>query len=216
MEIPSVAVFCFYLMSDFFHLSSLMNFDTPIRLEQERVRLRPMVPADFEDLLAIACDPEIWRFTPSRVYSAEDLNQYMEAAFVAKSRGQRYPFTIVEKTTGRVAGSTSLANYSAKDQRIEIGYTWLGREFQGTGLNRICKSLLLTYACEDLQCLRVELKTDVLNQQSRRAMQKLGCKEEGILRSHTAMHDGRRRDTIFYSILREEWPAIRAHLTSLA
>ncbi|MEO1448372.1 MAG: GNAT family protein [Bacteroidota bacterium] len=185
---------------------------TALLLENERVRLQPLQPGDFTSLLSIATDPAIWQFTPSLVYDASSLSRWMNRAFEARATGQREPFLIWDKEQDRAAGSTSLANYSARDQRVEIGYTWLGRAFQGTGINQMAKALLLVHAFESMKCKRVELKTDVLNQQSRRAMEKIGAREEGVLRSHTLMHDGRRRDTIFYSILETEWPEVKARL----
>lgn len=184
-------------------------FSSPLFLEHERVLLRPLALDDLPALGPIACDPAIWAFTPSRIYHPQELGTYLQAAMDARANGLRYPFAIVDKTRNVLAGSTSYANYSPKDQRIEVGYTWLGRNFQGTGLNKACKFLLFQYAFEQLGMLRVELKTDLLNQQSRKAMQKLGLVEEGVLRSHTAMHDGRRRDTIYYSLLAEEWAGVK-------
>ena len=184
-------------------------FNQIITLKKDFAELRPLHKSDHNSLLPVATDPEIWRFTPSRIHDEADLVKYLETACNMYENGQRYPFVIRDLRTGEIAGSTSFGNYSAKDQRVEIGWTWLGRKFQGTGLNKLCKSMLLQYAFEELNCLRVELKTDSMNQQSRKAMLKLGFKEEGILRSHTLMHDGRRRDTIYYSMLADEWDVIK-------
>ena len=180
-----------------------------ITLKKDFAELRPLHKSDKGALLAIATDPEIWRFTPSRIHNEAELDQYLDNAFQMFEKNLRYPFVIRDLRTGAVAGSTSFGNYSAKDQRIEIGWTWLGRNFQGSGLNKLCKFLLLQYAFEELNCLRVELKTDFLNLQSRKAMRNIGFKEEGVLRSHTAMHDGRRRDTIYYSMLVDEWEVVK-------
>lgn len=184
-------------------------FTHPLVLQNERVCLRPLEATDFDALARIAFEPAIWRFTPSRIYHEEELQHYLHTALQARSSGQRYPFAILDKHTNQLAGSTSFANYSQKDARIEIGYTWLGLSFQRTGLNKACKFLLLKHAFEKMKVQRTELKTDLLNQQSRRAMLGIGATEEGVLRSHTAMHDGRRRDTIYYSILLHEWPGIK-------
>lgn len=181
-------------------------------LENDRVRLQHLQPGDFSALLGIAADPAIWQYTPSLVKDAPSLSQWMNRALEDRTRGKREPFLIWDKVHDRAAGSTSLINHSAQDRRVEIGYTWLGREFQGTGINQMAKALLLVHAFESMGCMRVELKTDVLNLQSRRAMEKIGAIEEGVLRSHTLMHDGRRRDTIFYSILAAEWPEVKARL----
>jgi RimJ/RimL family protein N-acetyltransferase len=184
-------------------------FSEPIVLENDFVLIRPMEPEDFEGLSKIAFDYEIWRFNVSRCMNDEELRSYIEGALKLKDAGFLYQFIIIDKKTGLTAGSSSFGNISNKDKRIEIGATWLGRDFQGTGLNRICKFLMINYVFEMLEFVRVEFKTDVLNRQSRKALKKIGASEEGILRSHTLMQDGRRRDTIYYSILREEWENLK-------
>jgi RimJ/RimL family protein N-acetyltransferase len=114
---------------------------------------------------------------------------------------------VIDKRSGKLLGSTGFGNYFPRDQRIEIGWTWLGKAFQGIGINAQMKSLMLQYAFEELEMLRVEFKTDVLNLPARQALLRLGAAEEGVLRSHTLMTQGRRRDTIYYSFLKGEWPA---------
>ncbi|MDX5438685.1 MAG: GNAT family N-acetyltransferase, partial [Pontibacter sp.] len=160
----------------------------------------------------IAFEEEIWRYMPARISNTEELQAWDSTVEKGFATGTRYTFIIVDKATGQLAGSTSYGNISLPDKRLEIGWTWLSQGHRGSGLNRHCKFLLLRYAFEYLQMERVELKTDVLNQRSRRAMLKLGATEEGVLRSHTQMHDGRRRDTIYYSILQQEWQAIKQHV----
>ncbi|WP_347158489.1 GNAT family N-acetyltransferase [Pontibacter chitinilyticus] len=186
-----------------------MDFKQNIVLEDARVLLRPFNPADLEQLRAIAFDEDTWRYTVTCLTSEADLQQWAKEALAARRNASRYTFVIEDKATGQLAGSTSYGNISATDKRLEIGWTWLGKAYRGSGLNHHCKFLLLQYAFEVLHCARVELKTDVLNTRSRKAMLKLGATEEGILRSHTLMHDGRRRDTIYYSILETEWSAIQ-------
>jgi RimJ/RimL family protein N-acetyltransferase len=186
-----------------------MNFTEDIVLENNIALLRPLTSEDEEGFSKIAFDADIWKFFPTRVSNHEELNEFIKTALEDRKRNFRYPFTIIQKTSKKIAGSTSFANVSLKDKRIEIGWTWLGKKFRGTGLNKECKFLLLQYAFEHLNFERVELKTDVLNKASRRAMEKIGAKEEGILRSHMLMHDGRRRDTIYYSILASEWSKIK-------
>ncbi|MBB6611166.1 GNAT family N-acetyltransferase [Pontibacter sp. Tf4] len=194
-----------------------MNFEQDLHLQTENVLLRPLQPQDLEQLQIIATDPDIWRYMTLRVESEQDLQHWATTAFTDRTKQQRYTFVIVDKATGRLAGSTAYGNISIVDKRLEIGWTWLGKAYRGAGLNRHCKFLLLRYAFETLQFERVELKTDVLNLRSRQAMRKIGATEEGILRSHTLMQDGRRRDTIYYSILRAEWPAIQQRIfTDLA
>lgn len=187
-----------------------MDFKNEIILQDSRVLLRPYQPLDLDNLPGIVYDEEIWRFMPTRISDAQELQNWAQTVETGFASGTRYTFMIVDKATGQLAGSTSYGNISLPDKLLEIGWTWLSKAFRGSGINRHCKFLLLQHAFEVLQMERVELKTDALNQRSRRAMLKIGATEEGILRSHTQMHDGRRRDTIYYSILKHEWPAIKA------
>jgi RimJ/RimL family protein N-acetyltransferase len=186
-----------------------MNFLHQIVLENDHVLLRPFKPEDAAQLESIVYDEDIWRYMISRISNRQELDTWMQAALTDRAAGQRYTFIIVDKASGSIAGSTAFGNVSDRDKRLEIGWTWLARGFRGNGLNRQCKFLLLSYAFEVLQYERVELKADALNMRSRKAMLKIGATEEGILRSHTLMHDGRRRDTIYYSMLRSEWENIR-------
>ncbi|RDV13726.1 N-acetyltransferase [Pontibacter diazotrophicus] len=187
-----------------------MNFEQVPLLEDARVLLRPFQPSDKADLRMIALDEEIWRYMITRISNGTELEAWIHTATSGYQLGTRYTFMIEDKATGKLAGSTSYGSISVPDKRLEIGWTWLSREFRGSGLNRHCKFLLLQYAFEVLQMERVELKGDALNMRSRKAMLKIGATEEGILRSHTLMHDGRRRDTIYYSILRPEWEQIKS------
>ena len=171
--------------------------------------LRPFQAGDIAELTAIVMDEDIWRFMIIRISNQQELEAWVQAVANGYEQATRYTFMIVDKASGRLAGSTSYGNISAPDKRLEIGWTWLSREFRGSGLNRHCKFLLLRHAFGELQMERVELKGDALNTRSRKAMQKIGATEEGILRSHTLMHDGRRRDTVYYSILRTEWEQVR-------
>jgi len=186
-----------------------MIFTENIILENKNVLLRPLIQEDEKGLSEIAFDPDIWEFTVSVAMNLIELKNYINTAIEDRIRFSRYPFTIVDKNSSEIAGSTSYGNISIKDKRLEIGWTWLGKKFRGTGLNKECKFLLLQYAFEHLKFERVEFKTDVLNMASRKALKKIGAKEEGILRSHTLMHDGRRRDTIYFSILADEWKEIK-------
>ncbi len=160
-------------------------------------------------LRSIAMDEEIWRYMVTRISNEQELATWVHTVTEGYKRASRYTFLIVDKATGKLAGSTSYGNISLPDKRLEIGWTWLSREFRGSGLNRHCKFLLLQFAFEALQLERVELKGDALNTRSRKAMLKIGATEEGVLRHHTLMHDGRHRDTVYYSILRSEWNTIR-------
>ena len=171
-------------------------------LQSERIQLRPLEQEDLPALLELTQDPALW------TYFTHDLSTIagLEAWAAGHFAGDRFQFVVIDKHSGKVLGSTGFGNYFPRDQRIEIGWTWLGKAFQGTGINAQMKSLMLQHAFEELEMLRVEFKTDVLNLPARQALLRLGATEEGILRSHTLMTQGRRRDTIYYSFLRGEWP----------
>lgn len=186
-----------------------MNFTDDIILENDSVLLRSLTPEDEKGFKEIALDPDTWKYTVTSATNSNELKEYIDSALEDRKRNFRYPFTILDKTSGKIAGSTSYGNISMKDKRLEIGWTWLGKEFRGTIINKQAKFLLLQYAFEHLKFERVEFKTDLLNKAARRALEKIGAMEEGILRSHTLMNDGRRRDTIYYSILANEWEEIK-------
>lgn len=186
------------------------NFELPLMLENERTLLTPLTLADAPKLYPIALvQKDLLRYSPSEVHSQALLEKYISTALQAKAANVRYPFLIFDKQQQQYAGTTSFGNIADAHRRLEIGWTWIGKEFQRTGLNRANKFLMLQYAFETLGYERVELKTDGRNKQSRTAMEKIGAQFEGILRSHTVMSDGYRRDTYYYGILRSEWPGIK-------
>jgi RimJ/RimL family protein N-acetyltransferase len=190
-----------------------LDFEKEIVLENERVLIRPLVHDDIDRLLQVATeDKDLNRFSPIQIYSFKLLSQYIENALRDRGSGLRYPFTIFDKKFSAYAGSTSFLNISNRDQRLEIGATWIGGQFQRTGLNRNCKFLLLSYAFDRLGFERVELKTDERNVKSRAAIEAIGGQQEGILRSHTLMSDGFRRNTVYYGILSAEWPDLKRKL----
>lgn len=189
-----------------------MIFADSIVLENDRARLQPLAPADRELLWPLAQDPDIWTFMPKAGNERAHWDNYFDQALAAKEDRQRYPFLILDQVSGQPAGTTSYGNFSLYDRRVEIGWSWLGSSFRGTGLNQACKFLLLSFAFEKMDMLRVELKTDQRNARSRAAIMALGAIEEGVLRSHMRMQDGGRRDTVYYSILAEEWPNVRTVL----
>ncbi|WP_310396512.1 GNAT family protein [Hymenobacter sp.] len=186
-----------------------MDFSAHIVLENNRVRLRPLEITDFEALKTVAFDAGLWQYTLTRADDAVSLAAYLRHALEARAEGQRYPFVIVDRQTGQLAGSTSYYNASEAEQRISIGYTWMGEAFQRTGLNRACKHLLLSHAFGQLGCERVELETDARNYKSRTAMARMGATEEGTLRSHRLTQGGLRRDTVIFSIIKPEWSGLR-------
>jgi RimJ/RimL family protein N-acetyltransferase len=175
---------------------------TNLKLESDQLLLRPLQLEDFTTLLELTQDASLW------TYFTQDLSTLagLEAWAAGHFSGDRIQLVVIDKATQQVLGSTGFGNYFPRDQRIEIGWTWLGKAFQGTGINAQMKSLMLQYAFEELEMLRVEFKTDVLNLPARHALLRLGATEEGVLRSHTLMTKDRRRDTIYYSFLRGEWP----------
>ncbi|HEX6332732.1 MAG TPA: GNAT family protein [Flavisolibacter sp.] len=186
------------------------NFQNDLWLEDDRVLLRPLEREDLAGLVPAASgDALLVQYSPYSIHTPELLRNYIETALEDRDRSFRFPFAIYDKATGTFAGSTCIANVSNKDRRLEIGWTWLGRDFQKTGLNRHCKFLLLQYVFETLQFERVEFKTDERNLASRAALEKIGAVYEGALRSHTVMNDGFRRTTVYYSILREEWEQLK-------
>ena len=186
-----------------------MDFSAPIVLENNRARLRPLELTDFEALKAVAMDADLWQYTLTRADDAVSLAAYLRQAVEARQQGQRYAFAIIDRATGELAGSTSYYNVAETDQRLSIGYTWVGTKFQRSGLNRACKHLLLSHAFGALNCERVELETDARNHKSRTAMARMGATEEGLLRSHRPTQGGIRRDTVIFSIIRPEWSALR-------
>jgi RimJ/RimL family protein N-acetyltransferase len=186
-----------------------LDFTKNIVLENSRVRLRPLETTDFEDLKSAAFDPEVWQYTITRADDALSLADYLAQARHDRQAGRRYPFAIVDRATGQLAGSTSYYSIAPDDQRLSIGHTWLGRAFQRTGLNRAAKHLLLSYAFEGLHYERVELETDSRNLQSQQAMRRMGATEEGTLRHHRITQGGCRRDTVIFSIIRPEWEGLR-------
>ncbi len=180
-------------------------FEQSIILENERARLTPLKAKDAGALWPIAKDPDLLAYSPTDIHTPELLNLYITTALERVTERNSYPFLIYDKQAGQVAGSTRFGNISEYDSRLEIGWTWIGTEFQGTGLNAACKELLMTYAFVTLGYERVELRIDERNIRSRKATEKLGCKMEGVLRHHVLMTDGHRRDTVYYSMLKEEW-----------
>jgi len=178
-------------------------------LENSRARLRPLEATDFEALKEVAFDPELWRYTLSRADDTVSLAAYIAEAVQQRQEGKRYPFVIIDRETGRLAGSTSYYNLNPANQSLSIGYTWVGTDFQRSGLNRAAKHLLLSYAFEQLGYERVELETDSRNQKSQEAMRRMGATEEGTLRSHRPTQGNLRRDTVIFSIIRPEWDELR-------
>ncbi|HEX7050857.1 MAG TPA: GNAT family protein [Longimicrobiales bacterium] len=184
----------------------------PVRLDGRFIRLEPLGRTHLAALCEVGLDEELWRWTVARVRTIDEMRAYIEAAITARVAGTAYPFAIVELGSGRVVGSTRFGNIDRANRRLEIGWSWIGRPWQRTPINTEAKYLMLRFAFEELECLRVELKTDALNARSRTAIARIGAKEEGTLRSHVITASGRVRDTVYYSIIAAEWPGVRTAL----
>ena len=184
----------------------------PITLEGNIVRLEPLSMNHLDGLSAVGLDEELWHYTTTVVRSRGDMERYIEGALELQKQGMALPFAIIEKSTGRAIGSTRFANIDHSNRRAEIGWTWVGRQWQRTAVNTECKFLLLRHAFETLKCIRVEFKTDSLNQQSKKALARIGAKEEGVFRSHMIMPNGRIRHSVYFSIVDSEWPDVKKEL----
>ncbi|MET7301484.1 GNAT family protein [Embleya sp. NPDC005575] len=185
-------------------------------LENEHVLLRPIAPQDREGLRKQAMDLEIWRYFVQIIATDAEFDAFFDAALADQAAGLRVVYNVIDKRTDRSAGSMSFCAIVEPAGRLEIGWSWLGAEFRGQGINRWAKFLMLAHAFEQLGAERVEFKTDVLNLQARAGLRNIGATEEGVLRSFNPMPGGRRRDAIYYSVLRAEWPSIREQLLSRA
>ena len=183
------------------------NFPQNIILEDDFVLLRPLQESDVENLLEISInEPDTWNFSLVRANGKENLIQYIQLALKAKEYGTEFPFIVFDKKSGKYAGSTRFYDINLTFKTLQLGYTWYGKDFRGTGLNKHCKFLLLQFAFETLGVERVEFRADNNNQRSIAAMKSIGCKVEGIMRNHMpTLGSDARRDSIILSILRSEW-----------
>jgi RimJ/RimL family protein N-acetyltransferase len=186
----------------------------PVTLEGRHVRLEPLAKAHLAGLAEVGLDEELWRWIPTQVRTAEEMAAYIETALQERERGGALPFAIVDKATGRAIGSTRYGSIDRTHHRVEIGWTWVSWEWQRTAVNTEAKYLLLRHAFETLGCIRVELKTDSLNEKSRAAILRIGAQHEGIFRNHMITASGRIRHSAYYSIIDSEWPAVKARLES--
>ncbi|HKV96002.1 MAG TPA: GNAT family protein [Gammaproteobacteria bacterium] len=181
-------------------------------LEGAHVRLEPLTLGHLDGLCAVGLDSDLWRWDSIQKRSRQDMETYVQKALDEQKRGVSLPFATVFLVTGQVIGSTRYLNIDLANRRVEIGATWIAKPWQRTAVNSEAKYLMLRHAFEVLECFRVELKTDALNERSRRAILRLGAKEEGTLRRHMVTDTGRVRDTVYFSILDHEWPAVKARL----
>lgn len=181
-------------------------------LEGRYVRLEPLTLAHYDQLVQVGLDEDIWRWTLYVVRTPDDLRAFIEAELQRQATGANLVFAQIDTATGCAVGTTRLMNIDTANRRTEIGGTWLGRAWQRTPINTEAKYLLLRHAFETWGCIRVEFKTDALNEQSRRAILRLGAKEEGRLRKHMITATGRIRDSLYFSITDDEWPEVKARL----
>jgi len=187
-------------------LSNQSHSMLPISLEDERVQLRPLTMNDYDSLLPFALqESTLWDYSPWPIAGADNFRQYLEIACTGFEIGETHPFLVYDKSKKAIAGSTRFYDIQEKAQAVQVGYTWYGKSFQGTGINLHCKFLMLQYAFETWQMERVEFRADARNARSIAAMKKIGCVEEGILRSAVPSNLGGRRNTIVLSILQQEW-----------
>jgi len=184
----------------------------PVVLTGRRVRLEPLAEDHLDDLAAVGLDPAIWTWTIARPTDGEGLGRWLETALGNAAAGTEVPFATIDLASGRAIGSTRFLSIVPEHRRLEIGWTWVGRSFQRTGANREAKLLQLTHAFEDLGANRVEFKTDSRNEPSRAALLGIGTTFEGIFRNHMVMPDGRLRHSAYYSVVAEDWPAVKARL----
>ena len=184
----------------------------PVVLAGETVRLEPLSLGCHEHLTAAAIEPGVNRWVKHPLTSSDDVRAYIEEALRAQEAGTALPFATIDQKTSSVIGSTRYLNVDLSNRRVEIGSTFLAPEWQRTKANTEAKYLMLRYAFEELRCIRVEFKTDRLNEKSRRAILRLGAQEEGTLRSHMVVAGGRLRDTVYFSIIEREWPGVKRRL----
>ncbi|MCY7346354.1 MAG: GNAT family N-acetyltransferase [Pyrinomonadaceae bacterium] len=184
----------------------------PVTLEGKSVRLAPLKLENLAELYEAASDESLWRWTTNIVESREDMLRYIETALGEAAGKISVPFVTIEKSTGKIIGSTRFGNIDAKNRKTEIGWTWINPKWQRTAINTEAKLLMLTHAFETWNCVRVELKTDALNEKSRKAIRRIGAKQEGILRQHLITDAGRFRDTVYFSIIDSEWQTVKADL----
>lgn len=184
----------------------------PLTLRAPAVTLEPLAAAHHDELVAAVLDGELWKLWYTNIPSPEGMASEIERRLRLQQQAQMLPFAVRERASDRVVGMTTFMNADEANRHLEIGSTWYSRSVQRSGLNTQCKLLLLTHAFEQLHCVAVEFRTHFFNRQSRRAIERLGARLDGVLRSHQFARNGTLRDTCVYSIIQGEWPAVKAHL----
>jgi RimJ/RimL family protein N-acetyltransferase len=189
-----------------------MRFIEPVTLTGAQATIEPLAPGHEQGLQRAAADGELWRLWYTSVAPPEKMGEYIAAALDMRERHDAMPFVIREKSSGEIVGCTRYFNVDAANRRLEIGYTWYAKRVQRGPINTECKLMLLTHAFETLACIAVEFRTHWFNQASRAAIERLGAKQDGVLRNHQVLADGSKRDTVVFSIIDGEWPAVKRHL----
>jgi len=190
-----------------------MTWPPPITLRASRATLEPLAQRHHADLVEAVKDGELWRLWYTTVPEPEKMGAEIDRRLALQTKGSMLPFAVIDNTTSKAVGMTTYMNIDAAHRRLEIGSTWYRRSVQRTDLNTQCKLLLLGHAFETLACIAVEFRTHFFNHQSRRGIERLGAKLDGILRNHQLAGNGTLRDTCVYSIIAPEWPTVKAHLT---
>ena len=194
----------------------MTNWVVPLTLTGKHVRLEPMTEAHIPVLAAIGAGQEFWDFMVyGKMENEEDMRGWVRDILSRAEKGTDLPFVAIHLASGRVAGATRYLNIMPNDRGLEVGGTWYGLDFQRTPVNTECKYLLFRHAFETLGCIRVQLKTDLLNERSQKAIGRIGAVKEGVLRNHMILPDGRVRHSVFYSILDTEWPDVKKKLEEM-
>jgi len=183
----------------------------PVTLRGAHARLEPLSAEHYDGLLEAVKDGELWKLWYTFIPRAEDIQKEIDRRLGLQKAGSMLPFTVFD-ADGKIAGMTTYMNVDTPNRRVEIGSTWYAQRVQRTALNTQCKLLLLQHAFEKLDCIAVEFRTHFFNHQSRRGIERLGAKQDGILRNHQIAPNGTLRDTVVYSIIASEWPTVKAHL----
>jgi RimJ/RimL family protein N-acetyltransferase len=189
-----------------------MPWLNPVSLHGLHARLEPLSPNHRDGLTEAVKDGELWKLWYTSIPKPEDMAKEIDRRLGLQASGAMLPWTVFD-TDGRIAGMTTYMNVDTANRRVEIGSTWYAKRVQRSGLNTECKLLLLAHAFEMLDCIAVEFRTHFFNHQSRRGIERLGAKQDGILRNHQIASNGTLRDTVVYSIIASEWPTVKAHLT---
>src|ERR1700761_2439448 len=188
-----------------------MPFLEPVSLSGPHARLEPLSQAHCDGLAAAAEEGDLWKIWYTAIPKPEDMAKEIDRRLGLQKSGAMLPWTVFD-ADGKIAGMTTYMNVDAANRRVEIGSTWYAKRVQRSGVNTQCKLLLLTHAFEKLDCIAVEFRTHFFNHQSRRGIERLGAKQDGILRSHQIAPNGTLRDTVVYSIIASEWPTVKVHL----